>query len=136
MKDLTKFFIGEMYSKPPMRNYSTNKVIFNHIDEIWNIDLTDFSEYKVSNNKRYRFIFVIINIFSNYTWANPLKIKNSQTLTYDFSILLIKSKRRPLKKKKKAEQNCTILFFKSFQKVKRYSNIQDSQIKDPLLLNE
>ena len=73
-KDLTKIFIDEIYSKPPRRNYPTNKIIYNHIDEIWSIDLADFSDYKTSNNKGYRYIFIIIDNFSKYLWAIPLKI--------------------------------------------------------------
>ena len=41
-KDLTKIFIDEIYSKAPLRNYPTSKIIYNHIDEIWSIDLADF----------------------------------------------------------------------------------------------
>ena len=43
-KDLTKTFIDEIYSNPPKKNYPTNKVIYNHIDEIWSIDLAGFSD--------------------------------------------------------------------------------------------
>ena len=53
-KDLTKTFIDEIYSKPPKKHYETNKVIYNHIDEIWSIDLADMISYKNSNNKGYR----------------------------------------------------------------------------------
>ena len=31
--------------------YSTNKIVYNHFDEIWSIDLADFLDYKTSNNK-------------------------------------------------------------------------------------
>ena len=45
-KDLTKIFIDEIYSKPPKKNYPTNEIVYNHTDEIWSIDLADFSDYK------------------------------------------------------------------------------------------
>ena len=96
-KDLTKIFIDEIYSTPPKKNYETNKVIYNHIDEIWSIDLADFLDYKTSNNKGFRYIFVIIDNFSKYLWAIPLKNKNSQTITDEFSNILSTSKRKPLK---------------------------------------
>ena len=41
-EDNTETFINEIYSKPPKKNYETNKIIYNHIDEIWSIDLADF----------------------------------------------------------------------------------------------
>ena len=33
-KDNIKSFIDESFSKPPSRNYLTNKIVYNHIDEI------------------------------------------------------------------------------------------------------
>ena len=96
-KDLTKIFIDEIYSKPPMRNYPTNKIIYNHIDEIWSIDHADMMDNKISNNKGLRYIFVIIDIFSKYLWCIPLKNKFGQTITNDFSNNLTTSKRKPHK---------------------------------------
>ena len=81
-KDLTKTFIDEIYSSPPKKNYPTNKIIYNHIDQIWSFDLADMIDYKISNNKGYRYIFIIIDIFSKYLFAIPFKknlVKLSQT---------------------------------------------------------
>ena len=96
-KDNNKDFIDEIYFSPPKKNYPTNKIVYNHIDEIWSIDLADMVDYKISNNKRFRFKFIIIDNFSKYLWAIPLKIKNSQTITNEFSNILTTSKRSPLK---------------------------------------
>ena len=96
-RDLTKIFIDEINSKSPKKNYSTNKIIYNHIDEIWSIDLADMIDYKISNNKGFRYIFIVIDNFSKYLWAIPLKKKYSQTITNEFSNILTKSKRKPLK---------------------------------------
>ena len=96
-KDLTKIFIDEIYSKPPRKNYPTNKIVYNFVDEIWSIDLADFSDYKTSNNKGFRYIFIVIENFSKYLWAIPLKNKYSQTITNEFSNILTKSKRKPIK---------------------------------------
>ena len=78
-KDLIKIFVDEIFSKPPMRNYPTNKKIYNNIHEIWSIDLANMIVYRNSNNKGYRLIFVIIDNFSKSLWAIPFKNKNSQT---------------------------------------------------------
>ena len=96
-KDLTKTFINEIYSKSPKKNYPTNKVKYNHIDEIWSIDLADMIDYKISNNKGFRYIFIVIDNFSKYLWAIPLKNKYSQTITNEFSNIITISKRKPLK---------------------------------------
>ena len=96
-RDLTKIFIDETYSKPPLRNYPTNKRVYNNIDKIWSINLADMNDYKISNNKGYRYVFIIIDNFSKYFWAIPLKNKYSQTITNEFSNILTTSKRKPLK---------------------------------------
>ena len=74
-KDLVKIFIDEIYSTPPKRNYPTNKIKSNQIDEIWSIDLADMLDYKTSNNKGYRYIFFITEIFSKKCGLYFLKIK-------------------------------------------------------------
>ena len=96
-KDSIKIFVDEIYSKPPKKNYPTNKIVYNHIDEIWSIDLADMVDYKTSNNKGFRYIFVIIDNYSKHLWTIPLKNKYSQTITNEFSNILTKSKRKPLK---------------------------------------
>ena len=96
-RNLTRIFVGEIYSNPPRKNYPTNKKIYNHIDEIWSIDLVDFSDYKTSNNKRFRYLFIIIDNFSNFFWAVPLKNEYGETITKEFSKILTTSKRMPLK---------------------------------------
>ena len=96
-RDLTKIFIDEIYSKPPRKNYPTNKIIYNHTDEIWSIDIADMIDYKISNNKGYRYIFIVIDNFKKYLWAIPLKNKSSQTITNEFSNILTTSKRKPNK---------------------------------------
>ena len=96
-KDRIKIFIDEIYSIPPKKNSPTNKIVNNHIDDIWSIDLADMIDYKISNNKGFRYIFIIIDNFSKYLWAIPLKNKLSQTITNEFSNFLTTSKRKPLK---------------------------------------
>ena len=120
-KDLTKIFIDEIYSKPPRKNYETNKIVYNNIDEIWSIDLADMIDYKISNNKGFRYIFIVIDNFSKYLWTIPLKNKYSQTITNEFSNILTKSKRKPLK----IETDRGTEFYNSiFQNFLKSKNIQ------------
>ena len=95
--NLTKIFNDEIYSKPPRKIYSTIKIVYNHIDEIWSVDLADMIDNKISNNKGYRYIFIIFDNFSKYSWAIPLKNKYNQTITIEFSNISTTSKRKPLK---------------------------------------
>ena len=117
-KDSLKFFVDEIYSKPPMRNYPTNKIVYYHIDDIWSIDLADMIGYKISTNKGVRYIFVIIDKFSKYLWAIPLKNKYSQTITNEFSNLLSTSKRKPNKIESERGTEFYISFFRNLLKTK------------------
>ena len=70
---LIKTFIDEIYSTPPRKNCPTSKIFYKHIDEIWSFDIADLSNSKFSNDKGFRFVFVKIDKFSNYTWDTPIK---------------------------------------------------------------
>ena len=127
-RDLTKIFVDEIYSKAPKRNYSTNKIVYNHTDEIWSIDLADMIDYKISNNKGYRYIFIIIDNFSKYLWAIPLKNKYSQTITNEFSNILTTSKRKPLKIESDRGTEFYNSIFQNFlknKKIQHYSRFTD-----------
>ena len=88
-------FINEIYSKPPKRNYATNKTDVYHIDDIWSLDILDLKDYGPKNNRGYRYVLVIIDNFSKYGWTVPLKNKNAQTIKDSFENILISSKRKP-----------------------------------------
>ena len=79
-----KIIIDEINSSPPEKSYPTDKITYNYFDEIWSIDFADFSDYKTSNKKGFRYIFVTIDNFSRFLWAKPLKNKYSQTITNEF----------------------------------------------------
>ena len=126
--DLTEIFIDEIYSKKPMKKDPTKKIVSNHFDEIWSIDLEEFSDYKISNKKGFRYIFVIIDIFPIFLRCIPLKNKNSQTITQDYSNIITTSKRSP----GKIESDRGAEFYKNiFQNYLKAKNIQHfSRITD------
>ena len=78
-------------------------------------------DYKSLNNKEFRYIFNIIDIYSKYLRAIPLNNKYSQTITNEFSNILTKSKRKRLK----IESDRGTEFYKSiFQNFMKSNNIQ------------
>ena len=122
-----KIFTNEIYSKPPKKNYPTNKKIYNSVDEVWSIDLADMIDYKISNNKGFRYIFIIIDDFSNILWAIPLRNKFSKTITEEFSNILTKSRRKPLKIESDREAEFYNSIFQNFIKknIHHYSRFTD-----------
>ena len=90
-----KLFINEIYSKPPKKNYPTNKTGVYLIDEIWSLDILDFKDYGPENNRGYRYVLVVIDNFSKFGWTILLKNKNAQTIKDSFGKIIIYSKRKP-----------------------------------------
>ena len=90
-----KIFINEIYSKPPKKNYITNKTDVHHIDEIWSLDILDLNDYGPENNRGYRYVLVIVDNFSKFGFTIPLKYKNAQTIKNSFENISINSKRKP-----------------------------------------
>ena len=73
-------FVSKIYSKPPKKNYATNKTDVYHIDDIWSLDILDLEDYGPENNRGYRYVLVIKDNFSKFGWTVPLKNKNAQTI--------------------------------------------------------
>ena len=75
-----RIFINEIFSKGPKKNYATNKTDVHHVNDTWSLDILDLKDYGPENNKNYRYVLVIIDIFSKFGWTIPLKNKNAQTI--------------------------------------------------------
>ena len=90
-----KIFINEIYSKPPKKNYITNKTDVYHIDDIWSLDILDLEDYGPENNRGYRYVLVTIDNFSKFGWTIPLKNKNAQKIKDSFENIITNSKRKP-----------------------------------------
>ena len=123
-KDLIKIFVDEIYSKPPMRIYPTNKTMIKSVDETWSSDLLDMNDYGPQNNRSYRYIFVVIDNFSKFGWTIPLKTKFSQSITDTFSEIIKSSNRKPnLLETDDGKEYVNKIFneFLNNNKIKRYS---------------
>ena len=91
-KNIT-IFINEIYSKPPKKNFATNKTDVYHIDHIWSLDILDLKNYGPENKRNYRYVLVIIDNFSKFGWTIPLKKRNFQTKKDSFEKIIINSKK-------------------------------------------
>ena len=56
-------------------NYLTNKTDVYLIDDIWSLEILDLKVYGFENNRGYRYVLVVIDIFSKFGGTVPLKIK-------------------------------------------------------------
>ena len=75
-------------------NFKRRRVISNHIDHIWGIDLITMIKYSKQNNN-YKYILTVIDFFSKYSWCYPLKNKKYNEIINSFKDIFKKSKRKP-----------------------------------------
>ena len=88
---------AEELHKPIRRKFKRRRVMVFNIDDIWSADL-DISKANLSKqNKSYKYLLNIIDIFSKYAYSIPLKTKSSEEVTAAFDKLFKFSGRKPNK---------------------------------------
>lgn len=80
--------------KPVRRAIKRNPVIVSYIDEQWQADLVDMLEFKKENDG-FSFILTVIDLFSKYAWAVPIKSKSGMNICEAFTKIF--QKRLPSK---------------------------------------
>ena len=70
--------LAEELHRPVRRKFLRRKVISNHVDDIWSCDLVEMQEWS-KENKGYRYMLNVIDVFSKYAWSIPLKDKTAAT---------------------------------------------------------
>ena len=119
-----KTSINEVYSKPPKKDYATNKTDVYHIDDIWSLDILNLNDYGFEDIRGYRYVLVVFDNFSKFGWTVPLKNTNAQTIKDCFKSILISSKREPnwIKTDDGSEfVNKLVTFLLNSENINRYS---------------
>ena len=78
---------------PIKRNFTRRRVITNHIDEICASDLVEMQQFS-KWNKGYKYLLMIIDVFSKYCWIVPLKDKKGESVAEAFKTIF-KEGRKP-----------------------------------------
>eukprot|EP00732_Lithocolla_globosa_P000005 Lithocolla_globosa_v1_NODE_1_length_16663_cov_42.954359.p5 type:complete len:364 gc:universal NODE_1_length_16663_cov_42.954359:10846-9755(-) len=63
--------------KPLRKTFERRRVYVDGVDDQWQADLVDLSRYK-KENKGYRYLLTIIDVFSKYAWVVSLKSKTGE----------------------------------------------------------
>ena len=79
--------------KNARRRFSRNKTIVKGIDHQWQADLADLNDI-VKYNDGYRYLLTVIDCFSKFGWAIPIKRKDADTLVDGFKTLFKESSPR------------------------------------------
>ena len=82
--------------KPRRVHFKRRKVKSRAIDHIWSADLVDMQRFARSN-KNIKFLLTVIDLYSRYAWAMPLKSKTGTAVRDAFDKIVSTSGRTPLK---------------------------------------
>jgi hypothetical protein len=80
--------------KPVRKKFPTRKVFVPHIDHTWSMDLCDMSKL-ARYNSNFRWMLTIVDCWSRFAWAVPIKTKKGELVMTAFKHVLSTSGRKP-----------------------------------------
>lgn len=91
---LEELFKSKAYTQhvQPKRVFKRRKIIVAGLDVLWQADLIDVQKYKYQNS-HYKYIMTVIDCFSRYAWALPIKSNTQEA----FKKIIEESGRKPEK---------------------------------------
>lgn len=76
------------------RHFSRRKTIIRGLNETFQADLVEMIPY-AAVNRNFKYILTVIDIFSKYAWAVPIKTKTAENVTKAMQTIFNSSKRIP-----------------------------------------
>ena len=80
--------------KPKRIRFPRRRIFSSNVDSIWTMDLLDIHRFS-RQNKNFRFILVMLDIFSRFAWARPLKDKTGGEVSTAIQDIITSSGRKP-----------------------------------------
>lgn len=77
--DTKRQLVNEIH-KPARINFKRRKVIIKSLNDLFQADLVEMIPYS-KENKDYKYILIVINCFTKFVWAFPLKNKTGEEVT-------------------------------------------------------
>ena len=85
-KQRQQLLAKEVFS-PQITKFRRQRILPLYKDETWSADLIDKSSLSKYNNN-YKLILFVLDIFTKYAWAIPLKNKSGLSITNGFKIII------------------------------------------------
>lgn len=101
--------------RPLRKKFPRNRYVVYNKDELWQADLNDMQSLQQENDG-YRYLLTVIDVFSKYAWAKPLKKKTGAAITNAFETIFHESGRKPLKLQTDKGKEFTNHVFQAFLK--------------------
>lgn len=83
----TKRGIANELHKPARKNFKRRRTIIRGFGDLWQADLAEMQPYSKENNGN-RYILMVIDCYSKYLWAKPLKTKTAEDVCFAMKNIL------------------------------------------------
>ena len=103
-------------NKSVKSNFQRGRVIVSGIDDQWDADLASFA-CDADENDGYKYLPVVIDIFSRYAWIEPIKDKTAREIVRAFNKIIIQG-RKPRRLRTDAAKDFTSKVFQEYLKSK------------------
>lgn len=91
IKEKDKLPLALELHKPVRKRFPKRRIITKGIDDLWACDLVLMNKYS-SENEGYSYILNVIDTFSKFVWALPLKKKDGKNVSKAFQKIIEKAK--------------------------------------------
>ena len=98
------------------RNFQRGRVIVAGIGDQWDADLASFARDS-DENDGYKYLLVVIDIFTRYAWIEPIKDKTSREIVRAFNRIIMKG-RKPRRLRTDAAKDFTSKGFQEYLETK------------------
>lgn len=78
--------------KSTRKNFPRRRVIVKGIDDLWQIDLVEMIPH-ARVNKNFKYLLTVIDVFSKYAWAEPVKSKSAEDVVKAMDSILKKGRK-------------------------------------------
>lgn len=94
MANVREHIAAELH-RPAIRRFARRTVRADGKDDLWQADLVDMKKFsKVKKNKNHTFLLTVIDVYTKYGWAVPLKNKSGKSVATAFAHVIETSGRK------------------------------------------
>lgn len=79
---------AQRHARPPSKQIVVQPIKSSSTNERWQMDLVDMGDAMAWRNHGFRYILTVIDHYSKYAWAYPLKNKSAKTVSNNMEALL------------------------------------------------
>ena len=89
--DQWKIDLANEMTRKVIHRFPRRKMYAKKTNELWAIDLLDYSRRYITVNRNFRYALIVIDVFSRFAYGVPMKKKNAEASAAAFQIILDKA---------------------------------------------